>query len=473
MKLNAPNACRIRLERVINLAAGESFVTNYCSTYTYRFLKALAYETQLNKHLGTILKAAFYIGCGAAAAGKLFGAAAVSTRSLFSPAFYALAYKFENNVSFYKDKKDLKAISAVDALILLIRKLAYLITCHSIERAALCPAFSTTISNALFYMKSCYIKRNGVGSEFSVGECREAFFAKIRSIIKSNKTISSKQTEFGYSKAARLKARILAIRVAASLKTFEFINDKKANAQALMFEARALTDEFASAGHDGVLGALFPPRGLGLGRCKSQRTEVAGVSHEKIQKGVERVLSGLSELKPGLLSSMARSEEKTELFRALTPIKRLDYYRETDDTYTAAGVIPKRRELLRKMRAARVDRKRAHDLFSATVAGDRENLLRLCTSIQNLKKKAKRFVAYNVSTYNQKLLNIVMISYTFVKALSAKIKSGRSVRADGRLIKTTIRRVKKLFSLSKHPASRDVRARGAALHLRNSVAAGL
>lgn len=145
---------------------------------------------------------------------------------------------------------------------------------------------------------------------------------------------------------------------------------------------------------------------------------------------------------------MVKVEERNDLFKALRPIKRLDYYRETDDTYAAAGAIPKRRELLRRVRAAREDRKRAYELFSAAAAGDRESVPKLAEYVKRLKEQVSAFCKTDRNFQTERLLRIVILSFKFVRKLSKKVESGHPIRSNGRLIRIMLRRVTQLFALT-------------------------
>lgn len=438
------------LLRVIDLAAAEAFIGNYCTTYVYRFIKAAVFKVNRREGFDAISRAAFNVNFGVALAGKFFDSPVVSFRSLFSPMFFLLGAKVESSMNLYKEKKNLMRIAPADALFIVSRKLAYLFTCRAVESSFFLSSPSLAISNYLFFMKICNTTRPGTVGPFSVGECHQALLDKIRVFAKVFRNVIRNVKTF--SKITMLKMRVLGVKIAklvSLLKLGVFIPANRLIAS-LEHEARSIRTEFEANKADGAFYSLLPPRPISLGRGVKRnpakvRYRQSAVLKKK-QCGSGKVLDYIFSFKPGLLSLMENAEEKNELFRALKPIKRLDYYRETDDTYSAAGAIPKRRELLRRVRAAREDRKRAYELFSNAAAGSRESIPLLLKYVrEELKKAISRLRKKGVSRRLMILVNIIARCCSFVTKLDKKINAGRSVRADGRSIRVVVERVRQLI----------------------------
>lgn len=467
-EFGAEGAVLNKLCQMVNLTAAESFITNYCTTYLYRFLKVPSFVGHKSKLANVVLSASFYTSCGVAVAGKFFDDAAVASRTLFSPVFYMLAFKAESAIAAYSGGRLSCKISSAGILILVTRKLAYLTTRRAIEGSAFLPTPNLAISNLLFFMKLCRAQAGEVKFSFSINECRRALFSRAKLIIKG---AALTKLESVASKSLLLKTRVLSAKLAKNLGTLELSKSRSASIKSLILETAVLEKEFKCNSITSTFNQILPPRKISLDRGRNYHVNEQSVARLRAHKGVGALVNSIFDFEPGLLSFMEKSEGKNALFKALTPIKRLDYYRETDDTYTAAGAIPKRRELLRRMRAAREDRKRTHELFTANVAGEREGILKLFDDIQELRSEVKRFANNMRTLRSQKLLNIVTLSYKFVRAASKKIKSNKPVRADGRLVGALMRRVRKLVKFPGHIFTRRAPPLEVALALRKGLVA--
>lgn len=257
------------LLRTINLAAAESFVANYCNTYVYRFLSAANFKAGSMRYFDVVARGSFFVNYGMAAAGRFFDDASIAQRSLFSPSFYLLACKVENAMKFYKEKKNLLRVTMVDALLIVTRKLAYLATCRAMESSIFSVSPNLAVSSCLFFMKLCSTKFARINLFFSVGECRRAFFERMRSLLIVFNRISNRTT-IVRSKVRALKVRVFGIKISRAIGllvsgAFRQVNEFLSS---LELEAEALGAEFAGNKANGITARFFPPRPVGLGRVK-------------------------------------------------------------------------------------------------------------------------------------------------------------------------------------------------------------